>query len=595
MNEKTRTVSRRRTRREFLTIAGVSAAASVAGIGPLASARAQTPKPSESRSAGGSPARPNIVFIFTDQERYRLPKAPGFNLPGHERLQRSGVTFHNHYCPAAMCTSSRSVLLTGLQVPDTGMADNCDVAWQRDMSTTIPTVGDLLRKAGYYTAYKGKWHLSRKFDVADSLDRLNKEMEKYGFADFHSPGDIMAHALGGYQFDHLIAGAAVTWLRRKGQPMAAEGNPFALFVSLIDPHDIMYFNTDLPGQHVQDTGALFMHAAYAPDNKFFKAEWDAPIAESLTQPFDQPGRPKAHGEFNKMWNYVLGEIPPEEERWRRFDNFYINSLRYVDMQVEGILKELDALGLADHTIVVFTADHGEMAGAHGLRGKGPFAYEENLHLPLYVVHPDVKGGQDCRALSSHIDLVPSLLAMAGADATKRAEYAGRALPGKDLTPALMTPGAADVNAAREAVLYTYSCLATNDSGVFQIAAEAKAAGKKPALAVLKQRYVPDLHKRGSVRTAFDGRYKFSRYFAPLDHNRPTTIDQLYQWNDIELFDLAADPAEMYNLAADKAGNHDLIMAMNTKLESVIKAEIGTDNGRELPKIPLIKWTIDRVS
>lgn len=580
-----------RTRREFLTIAAGSAAASLAGVGP---ARAQTPAPA-TRSAGAPHLRPNIVFIFTDQERYRLPKAPGLSLPAHERLQRTGVTFHNHYCPAAMCTSTRSVLLTGLQVPDTGMADNCDVAWQANMSTKIPTIGHLLRKAGYYTAYKGKWHLSRKFDVADRLDRLNQEMEKYGFADFHSPGDIMAHALGGYQFDHLIAGAAVTWLRRKGQPLAEEGKPFALFVSLINPHDIMYLNTDPPGQHVQDTGVLFMHAATPPNNALYKADWDVPVAESLTQPFDQPGRPKAHGEFEKMWSYVLGSIPPEEARWRRFDNFYINSIRNVDMQVETILNELDALNLANKTIVIFTSDHGEMAGAHGLRGKGPFAYEDNIHLPFYVVHPDVKGGQDCRALSGHIDLVPTLLAMAGTEATKRAEFAGRALPGKDLSPLFTNPGGADLHAAREAVLYTYSCLATNDSGIFQIAAEAKAAGKKPALAVLKQRYVPDLKKRGAVRTAFDGRYKFSRYFSPLDHNQPTTIERLYAANDVELFDLNTDPAEMTNLAADRTANRDLILAMNSKLDALIKAEIGVDDGRELPNIPLVTWTIDRIS
>jgi arylsulfatase A-like enzyme len=320
-----------------------------------------------------------------------------------------------------------------------------------------------------------------------------------------------------------------------------------------------------------------------------------PIPQSLTQPFDVSGRPKAHGEFENMWSYVLGRIPPEADRWRRFNDFYVNSIRSVDVQVDAILNELDALQLADRTIVIFTSDHGEMAGAHGLRGKGPFAYEENLHLPFYVIHPDVKGGQDCRALSGHIDLVPSLLAMAGVDATKRAEFAGRQLPGKDLTQLLTNPSAAEVHAQREAVLYTYSCLATNDSGVFQIAAEAKAAGKKPALALLKRRYVPDMKKRGSVRTAFDGRYKFSRYFSPLDHNHPTTLDQLYSANDVELFDLDADPQEVTNLAADKNANQDLIMAMNGKLETVIKAEIGLDDGRELPNIPLVTWTIDRVS
>jgi arylsulfatase len=420
-------------------------------------------------------------------------------------------------------------------------------------------------------------------------------MEQYGFADFNSPGDDVAHTLGGYQFDHLIAGSAVTWLRRKGQPLSAEGKPWCLFVSLVNPHDIMYFDTDLPGQKVQDTGVLFRQPSPAPNSELYKASWDMPVARSLTQPFDAPGRPTAHHEFNEMWSYVLGRIPPEEDRWRRFNDFYVNSLRSVDMQVDTILKELDALRLADRTVVIFTSDHGEMAGSHGIRGKGPFAYEETIHLPFYLVHPDVRGGQECRALTGHIDAVPTLLAMAGAEATRRAEFAGRELPGKDLTPLLTNPGAAELHAARDAVLFTYSGLMTVDSGIWRVAADAKAAGKSPLMAVVKKRYVPDLKKRGNLRTVFDGRYKFTRYFSPLDHNRPTSIDELYKANDVELFDLNADPGEMVNLAADPAENREIVETMMAKLETHIKAEIGVDDGRELPDIPLVTWTIDRVS
>jgi arylsulfatase A-like enzyme len=581
---------RRRSRRDFLNV--VSGAALTA-VG-LRAARAQTSGAAVATDGSGG-TRPNFLFIFTDQERYQRQWPAGLSLPGHERLARMGVTFHNHYCPAAMCTSARAVLMTGLQVPDTGMYDNTDVPWVGNLSTKLPTIGHMLRQAGYYTAYKGKWHLNRKFDVADRLDRLNHEMDKYGFADFHSPGDIMAHELGGYEFDNLIAGSAITWLRRKGQPLNADGRPWCLFVSLINPHDIMYFNTDMPGQKIQDTGVLFMRAAAAPDNKIYKTDWDMPAAKSLAQPFDEYGRPKAHGEFEEMWSYVLGRIPPEEERWRRFNNFYINSLRSVDAQLATILEELDALGLTDETVVMFTSDHGEMAGAHGLRGKGPFVYEECTHLPFYVAHPDARGGQDCRALTGHIDIVPTLLSMAGVDETRRAEFAGRNLPGKDFSGVLAEPAAADVYAVRESVLYTYSCLATNDSGIYRLAAQAKAAGKNPALAVLKQRYVPDLKKRGRVRMVFDGRYKFSRYFSPLDHNRPRSINELYTANDVELFDLQSDPDEMINLAADRTSHADLVMTMSDKLEAAITTEIGSDDGRELPDIPRVSWTIDRVS
>ena len=131
------------------------------------------------------------------------------------------------------------------------MFDNCDVAWVHNLPTTIPTVGHMLRAAGYYTAWKGKWHLNREFDTHEPERFFTKEMEAYGFSDYVSPGDLIAHTLGGYEFDHLIAGSAVSWLRRIGRPLSSQGKPWSLFVSLVNPHDIMYFNTDAPGQPVQ--------------------------------------------------------------------------------------------------------------------------------------------------------------------------------------------------------------------------------------------------------------------------------------------------------------------------------------------------------
>lgn len=534
----------------------------------------------------------NILFLFTDQERYTAKWPKGLSLPAHERLQKDGVTFTQHYTSAIMCTPSRSVILTGLQTADNKMFDNCDCPWQPSLSPKVPTIGHLLRKAGYYTAYKGKWHLNKEFDSHQPTKLFTREMEEYGFADYASPGDLVGHELGGYQFDHLIAGGAVTWLRRNGRPLSDSGKPWALFVSLVNPHDVMYFNTDVPGKKVQDTGKLLKRATPAPKHKLYQSTWDLPVPKSLREPLDAAGRPRAHGEFLKVWDSVLGHIPLEDERWRRFNDFYLNSIRSVDIQIGNVLAELDALGLAERTIIVFTADHGEMAGAHGLRGKGPFAYEESIHVPFLVVHPDVKGGQECKALTSHIDLTPTLLSLAGVPATRRSEFAGRDLPGKDLAPVLSKPKSAGVHAAREAVLFTYSALMANDSGLIEVAGKAIADGKDPKETMKKAGYKPDLKKRGSVRTVFDGRYKFSRYFAPVDRHRPKTTDELYKANDVELFDLQTDPAEMVNLAANREKHKDLIAQMSSKLEAAIKAEIGVDDGRELPEIPKVTWYLD---
>jgi arylsulfatase len=361
-------------------------------------------------------------------------------------------------------------------------------------------------------------------------------------------------------------------------------------VSFVNPHDVMYFNTDLPGQPVQDTGRLLKRAARTPAHKAYRATWDFAPPVTLKQTFTETGRPRAHGEYQRTWDYVLGHIPPEVDRWKRFHDFYINSIRAVDAQIAVLLGELDALGLSERTIVVFTSDHGDMAGAHGLRGKGPFAYEESIHVPFFVVHPDVPGGQHCRALTSHLDLTPTLLAMAGLTGGRVTDLAGRNLPRKDLMPLLGSPSSAGLHDLRKSILFAYSALCTNDSELARRLSDAVAVGQNPQT-VKSSGFRPDLRKRGSVRTVFDGRYKFSRYFSPVERNRPTTIDKLYGHNDVELFDLQTDPQEVKNLASDKHANGSLVLTMSGKLEAAIKEEIGVDDGREMPDVDNLTWSL----
>ena len=585
-----RTTTTRATRRAFLKASAAAATSSLLTAGHVDIAQAQSGGPAIARPRGPH----NILFVFTDQERFHSRWPEGLSLPGHERMERTGVAFTNHQCPATMCTSSRSVMVTGLQTANNGMYENLDVPWMRDLPTSNPTIGHMLRKAGYYTAYKGKWHLSREFDTT-SIDKfMTPEMERYGFSDNFSPGDLIGHTLGGYSFDHITAGSAINWLRTKGRPLSDQGKPWCMYVSFVNPHDVMYFNTDAPGEHIQDTGKLRLQAARAPEHALYGSTWDVPLPDNLRQPFDAPGRPRAHGEFDRVWDYILGHVPPDDVRWKRFNDYYINCIRNVDRSVEALLAELQALQLDQSTIVIYTSDHGEMAGAHGLRGKGPFAYQQTNHLPLYVVHPDVNGGQQCQSLSSHIDFVPTMLSMAGVTPDRAADLAGRPLPGKDLSRLLAGPGQQAIDAARPATLFTYSGLASNDSAVFDFAAKAVMAGKDPKEEARRQGFKPDLKKRGHVRSAFDGRYRFTRYFAPVDHNSPTTIDELFKWNDVELYDLASDPGEMTNLAQDRGANAQLITTMNGKLEAVIKSEIGKDDGHELPDIAGITWGLDKV-
>jgi hypothetical protein len=208
------------------------------------------------RNAPGGPY--NILFILTDQERHFRPNEmpAGFRLPAHERLAKKGVVFENHRISSCVCTSSRSVLYTGRHIQHTRMFDNVNFPWVQSMSTEIKTLGHLLREAGYYTAYKGKWHLTREFETANKLAApekiFTKEMEAYGFADYLGVGDIIAHTQGGYLHDGMIAASAASWLKGRAADLAQQGKPWFLAVNLVNPHDVMFYNTDRPGEPVQE-------------------------------------------------------------------------------------------------------------------------------------------------------------------------------------------------------------------------------------------------------------------------------------------------------------------------------------------------------
>jgi len=573
------------SRRDFLRLAGVAAA----GLGTLDSVTnvaSATPGAGPSTAGGAGNAGPfNILFILTDQERFFRPgELPiGFRLPAHERLMKQGTTFVNHRINSCVCTPSRSVVYTGQHIQHTKMFDNTNFPWITSMSTEIPTVGDMMRNAGYYSAYKGKWHLTKEFETVNKLGTPTKiftqEMESYGFSDYLGVGDIIAHHQGGYLHDGVIAAMAGSWLRGKGRELAAEGKPWFLAVNLVNPHDVMFYDTDAPGTKHQASKAL-SHVVREPNDPLYAKQWRFKLPPNHAQPFDAPGRPPAHRDFLVSHDALVGEIPNEEPRWRRRHNYYLNCLRDVDRNIATLLAELDAAGLTERTIIVLTADHGDMDGAHLLHAKGAVSYREQNHVPLIVAHPAYPGGKQCAAVTSHLDLAPTLVAFTGADPAKRANIV-KGLAGKDFSGVLAAPERAAVNAVRDGALFNYNMFAYLDGDFLQKAVAHIKQGGKPDQ--LKQAgIVPDMRKRGAVRMVYDGRYVFARYFSPKQHNRPTTLEDLYRLNDVEMYDTKADPLEMKNLAADGTQNRELIVAMNDKLNGLIDREVGEDRGQMLP-------------
>lgn len=575
------------SRRDFLKTTGLAALSAGVTGSVIASATQAGTKSNPKKSHNGPY---NILMIVTDQERYleanELP--PGYRLPGHERLAKQGVTFENHQIASCVCTPSRAVLYTGQHIQNNGMFDNTNFPWSGSMSTEIDTIGDLLRKQGYYTAYKGKWHLTEDFETTNDLHNpkrlLTDEMEEYGFSDYMGIGDIIGHTEGGYLHDSVISSMSRSWLRGKGEQLRKEGQPWFLAVNLVNPHDVMFYNTDLPGQPIQGRNPMF-RINHEPDYALYQQQWNVRLPESRQQSLSEPGRPGAHLDFRDSNATMLGAIPNEDDRWKRLNNYYFNCIQDADRNVSDILEELDSLGIDDNTIVIFTSDHGELSGAHGLVGKGATAYREQNNVPFTIVHPSYEGNKRCKAVTSHVDIAMTLISFAGGDPKSITD-----LPGRDVSVLLDDPESASTSALRDAALYNFNMFSFVDRDFIGSVGKYLAAGGAPA-DLPKQGYKPNMKKRGAIRSIYDGQYKFSRYFSPLDHHTPKTVEQLFANNDVELYDLRNDPLEIKNLALDIGKYGEVIAMMNIKMNRLIEEEVGEDNGQMLPSINGSSWTL----
>jgi arylsulfatase A-like enzyme len=519
-------------------------------------------------------SRPNILLIVTDEERQRIPQPAGFTLPARERLAERGVSFDNYYVASAMCSSSRSVLYTGQHVVKTEIYDNDNMPYVRPLDPALGTVGTMLSSQGYYCTYQGKWHLSNAYlDPANPRSTVH-DLEPYGFYEWNEWGDIDGGAWAGLRVDPVIAGQAVRWLRERAATVVAE-QPWFMAVNFVNPHDIMSF--DYGGHSEVQLPPALAHAVVTKppaDIPLYRAEWDFEPSPSLHD--DLADAPAAVREYAAVTDVAFGPVGGDDA-WREGMNFYLNCLRDVDRSVDLVLDALEASGQADRTVVVFTADHGDLVGSHGLRQKGGLVYDENFHVPLLVTHPDVRGGTRAGALTSGVDLAPTLLDLSGLD---RSEQESRFpdLAGQSFLPAL------EGHSTRQGVLTAVENVTNLDASFWRHFADPDVAEK-----IAGGELRPDWTKRGFLRGYTDERYSFGRYFSPLEPNRPADVDDLFAANDVVLYDRQTDPAEMTNLGADPA-KRELVAEYSAKLESLIDAEIGADTRAWVTERPqLLGW------
>lgn len=379
--------------------------------------------------------QPNIILITTDQERSPQHMG-GVNvdeiLPTRARLRREGVSYENYYANASPCTPNRSLMLTGLYPQQTWMCSNIDQA-QSALRTEFPTYAKALQEMGYYTIYHGKWHLSTEPSGWDAL-------AAYGFNRFDPAEEFAGEPGQGSSSDPKIAGSAEAFI------YGPHDKPFLSVINFVNPHDMMFYpdRVDPP-----DAGETY-EGLTVPRNY-----------ESLARL--KEGKPKCQAQYQQFMNKLMGEMPSdirsEEDRAKYVHclNYYLWLQDVVDAEIGKILAALDANPkVKENTIIIFTSDHGEQAGSHGMTGKQCSVYEETTNVPFYVVDytkrliPENQAGTTREQLASSIDLFPTLLGLAaGGDSMIPKSYAY-------LTGTNLTPNMADSSKpTKDKILFTY--------------------------------------------------------------------------------------------------------------------------------------------
>ena len=326
------------------------------------------------------PSKPNIVFVLADQLGARwlpLHGHPLVSAPQLDSFARESAVFDRAITTSPVCTPYRGCLLSGLYPTQTGVLENGQA-----YPAGLPSIADRLNELGYATHYIGKWHLSG----APQANHWVPPARRAGFQNFigweshhvdHHAGLIWrddpdcAAVMPGHETDALTD-IALEQLR----DCAQEDDPFFLMISYQAPHPpcspppkylAPYEDQDLPLEPNADASAWFKHEAW-------KADYDV----------------------------------------QRFRQLYFGEISQLGAAFGRLLGELEALELRDNTVVVFTSDHGEMAGAHGRFGKG-LMYEEALHVPLVIRGPGQSSGGRSKGPAATVDLAPTLLDYAGGD------------------------------------------------------------------------------------------------------------------------------------------------------------------------------------
>ncbi|MDB6081061.1 MAG: Sulfatase [Chlamydiia bacterium] len=496
--------------------------------------------------------KPNIIVLLTDQERYPTHWPKGWaekHLSSSMRLKQHGLSFDHAYTAACECTPSRAVLTTSEHFPINKVPLTPPANGGLPSEKELMDIGTLLtEKAGYEVIWKGKWHLTPplKGGHAWTTKDIKNIQKKYTLSGWNPPdaGTAIQEFIknpDGTIFDGLstLGGGYANndgrflYGQSKNNPKETEGfgiegaleylkkiastdpdtrKPFCLFISLVNPHDVWVYP-----KH-------FEKAGYTKEN-FIDIAVDLPAnyEDDLTT------KPSVQLKARDAFNTVSPLKDKEEEKGYVKFYAYLNTL--ADSHVGAVLDTLEATGLRDDTIIIRTADHGELGLSHGMREKAYTMYEEAIHIPLIVSNPKMyPSPQTTSALYSHLDLLPTLAELA------QVPHFSQYGKGVSMVPVLKS----EKESVQDSILFTYD-------DVF---------------------FLPSNTPGGHMRAIREGDWSYAVYYSEDGSNF-----------EYELYNLQKDPGQLHNLLY-KDPIAEIAVEAN-RLHAKLKEKI--DHSQALPK------------
>ncbi len=345
-------------------------------------------------AAGAQSAQhPNIVFVCSDQHSFKYTgyaDHPVVKTPHLDRIASGGVVFENAYCGAPVCVPGRSCMMTGLYAHETNSFCNSTV-WDG----SEPTWGTRLRNAGYHTEATGKFDLNPDFDIG---------FEEHATNHAHRTGpDITSLFRSPVAYRVGERGQVNGRPRDTPHPDAERARSCAQFIRDKAP--------GLGQPWCYYTGFTAPHPAFVAGRKY----WDMYPRAAVDLP-DVPADylESQHLMFQELRHFKRIATPIPEWRIRNARAGYYGLITELDEHIGQIWTALEETGQIENTVFIYTSDHGEALGDHGLWLKNNLL-EPAAHVPLVIAGPGVPRGQRVDQVTSHVDLVQSLLEWSGAE------------------------------------------------------------------------------------------------------------------------------------------------------------------------------------